>query len=134
MKKVALSFALVIGLIVTSCSKSDDNTPNVVGKWNISKQGIFANSVESLTDYVHEANCNKDYMQLNADGTMIDGEYSSISGPCQEIKAVGTYTLKDSKLSLNNDGGTRNYDVIVQTDSELKIRASNGATILFVRN
>lgn len=134
MKKVALSFALVIGLIVTSCSKSDDNSPNVVGKWNISKQGNFENSIESLTDYVHEANCGKDYMQLNDDATMIDGKYSSAQTPCQEIKAIGTYTLKDNKLSLNNYGGTRNYDVILQTDTELKIRASNGTTILFVRN
>ncbi len=134
MKKVALSFALVIGLIVTSCNKDDDNTPNVVGKWNISKQGIFTNSVESLTDYPHEANCGKDYMQLNADATMIDGEFTSITTPCQELKVSGTYTLKDNKLSLNNDGGTRNYDVILQTDTELKIRASNGATILFIRN
>ncbi len=134
MKKIALVVALLVGLTVTSCSKDDDNTPNVVGKWNINKQGIFTNSVESLADYVHEENCNKDYMQLNADGTMIDGEYSSESSQCQELKVFGTYTLKDSKLSLNNDGGTRNFDVIVQTDSELKIRASNGETILFSKN
>jgi Lipocalin-like domain len=134
MKKIALVLALLVGLIVASCSKDDDSTPNVVGKWNISKQGIFTNSVESLADYVHEANCNKDYMQLNADGTMIDGEFSSASSPCQELKTIGTYTLKDNKLSLNNDGGTRNFDVIIQTDSELKIRASNGETILFSKN
>lgn len=59
-------------------------------------------------------------MQLNADGTMIEVVGYSISTPCQEIKVVGTYTLKCSKLSLNNDGGIRNYDVIKQMDSELK--------------
>jgi major membrane immunogen (membrane-anchored lipoprotein) len=135
MKKITLVAALVIGLFVTSCSKSDDNSPSVDGKWNYNKVGFYENSQESLSDYsLNISGCGKNYMQLTTDGVMIYGKYNSQESPCQELKTNGTYTLKDSKISLNNVGGTQNYDVVLLTNTELKLRASNGETILFSRN
>lgn len=126
MKKLSmlLSFALVLGLSMTSCS-SDDNGVSVseeklAGKWNFSTTKYSGGGVSTEEEdyFGNQSGCSADYLQFNADGTLTEGDYFS---GCDLGTSTGSWSLDGSEVSVTMDGSTTVYKVSSISGTKLKV-------------
>ena len=98
MKNGIKLFALLLslGLVSTSCNDDDNEGETLAplaAKWNISQVGTTVNGEEVLVDAPqNESGCDRDYLDLNTDNTLEEGDYDSTLAPCatqnQESNAI----------------------------------------------
>ncbi|RKS02145.1 MULTISPECIES: lipocalin family protein [unclassified Flavobacterium] len=135
-RSVLLALVLGIGLFVTSCS--DDNEGETLaplsGKWNLSKVGTIIGGQETLVDAPqNEAGCNKDYLDLNADNTLTEGDYDSTIDPCTLSTTSGIYSRSHNNLTTVVNGVTQVQDIENLTLTELKLKDANGAIEVYTK-
>jgi len=100
-------------------------------EWTYSKVG----SGNILIDYPdHEEGCDKDYVELTANGLYNDVDYDSFDSPCEVFTDSGTYLKEGNTLSVTYDGNfVDTVDILLLTETELKIQNEEGEIALFTR-
>jgi hypothetical protein len=138
MKKNGIFMAVVLsmGLFATSCS--DDNEGETLaplsGKWAISKVGIVVGTTETLVDAPqNQAGCDRDYMNLKLDNTVIEGDYDSTLAPCAISTQSGIYSRSNNNLTKVINGVTTVQDIVNLNLSELKLKDASGNVEVYIR-
>ena len=122
MKKLLL-FASVLTLGFSSCSKDDAKVSeaSLVGKWEFAQEGLIVDGQEFLQPYVHEVDCNKDYL-LFAASTV--AEYNYFGSECEEDIYVDPYTRIGNTLNIMMDGELVVVEIVTLSDTTLKLKIS----------
>ena len=139
MKNQIKLFALLLSLGFLSTSCSDDNEgetlATLAGKWNVSQVGSTVNGQEVLVDAPqNESGCNRDYLDLNSDNTLEEGDYDSTLAPCAIYTKAGIYSRSHNNLTTVVDGVSTTKDIVNLTLTELKLSDANGVIIVYVRD
>lgn len=136
MKNLSILFLSALALSLGSCGNDDNGNPihtdgDIVGKWMYSKFG----EGNTLVDYDdHEEGCDKDYIELTANGIFRDVDYDSFETPCEMFVDSGTYLKQGNTLTVTYDGEKiDSANILLLTDTELKIQGPEGDVILFTR-
>lgn len=138
-RSILLALALSIGLLTASCNHDDDGNGGetivpLTGKWEISKIGTTVGGIETLTDAPqNQSGCNKDYMELKIDNTVIEGDYDSTLAPCSFTTAEGIYSRSHNNLTRAINGVTTVQDIANLTIHELKLKDASGNIEVYVR-
>ena len=139
MKKqsIVLAIVLSIGLFTNSCSNDDNEGETLApltGKWDISKVGTTVGGVETLVDAPqNQTSCDRDYMELKIDNTVIEGDYDSTISPCVLTAVEGIYSRSHNNLTRVVNGGTTVQDIVNLTIHELKLKEANGNIEIYTR-
>ncbi len=140
MKNLSKLFVLTfcIGLFTVSCNNDDDNGGETIaplaGKWSINKVGTTTNGTETLIDPPqNQSGCDKDFMELKTDNTVIEGNYDSTLDPCALFTDEGIYSRSHNNLTRVVDGVTTVQDIVNLTFNELKLRDANGNIEIYIR-
>lgn len=140
MKKpnLLLGLMLSIGLLSASCSKDDNEGQTlapITGKWDMSKVGTTVGGVETLVDAPqNETGCERDFMELKLDNTVVEGDYDSTIAPCAISTDQGIYSRSHNNLTRVVEGSTKTQDIINLTLSELKLRDAAGNIEVYIRH
>ena len=140
MKNGIKLFALLLslGLVATSCSDDDNEGETLAplaAKWNITQVGSTVNGQEVLVDAPqNESGCNKDYLDLNTDNTLEEGDYDSTLAPCAIYTKEGIYSRSHNNLTTIVDGVSTTRDIVNLTLTELKLRDANGGIQVYSKN
>lgn len=131
-----MAVVLSMGLFATSCS--DDNEGETLaplsGKWAISKVGIVVGTTETLVDAPqNQAGCDRDYMNLKLDNTVIEGDYDSTLAPCAISTQSGIYSRSNNNLTKVINGVTTVQDIVNLNLSELKLKDASGNVEVYIR-
>jgi hypothetical protein len=137
-RSILLGVILSIGLLSTSCSDDDNGGETLVpltGKWNLSKIGAMVGDQETLIDAPqNQSGCDKDYLTLKIDNTLIEGDYDSSVSPCALVTDDGIYSRSHNNLTRVVDGVTTVQDIVNLTLTELKLKNANGAIEVYVKD
>jgi hypothetical protein len=140
MKNRIKLFALLLslGLFSISCN-SDDNEGETLaplsGKWNVSQVGTLVDGQEILIDAPqNESGCDNDYLDLNSDNTLEEGDYDSTLAPCAIYTKEGIYSRSHNNLTTVVEGVSTTKDIMNLTLTELKLKDVDGAIIVYVRD
>ena len=133
-----LAQVLCIGLLATSCNSDDSNEGETLaplaGKWNIDKIGTTILGTETLMDAPqNQTGCDKDFMDLKIDNTVIEGDYDSTISDCAVMMDNGIYSRSHNNLTRVIDGVTKVQDIVNLTLHELKLKDSNGNIEVYIR-
>ena len=133
--KIVLFSVFAMGLTLTSCSDDDSSGGNasIEGKWEYFKEGMSANGQEVLTDWEHTEGCNKDYIEINDDGTYTDVYYYGEN--CETDTETGTWERDGNNITVDFDGETMTGKIAKLTSSELRIEVEEdmgGQTVDYV--
>lgn len=136
-KSIIVALLLGMGFFATSCS--DDNKGETLaplaGKWDISKIGTSVGGTETLIDAPQNQNgCDRDYMELKLDNTVIEGDYDSSVSPCALTTNEGIYSRSHNNLTRVVDGTTKVQDIVNLSLNELKLRDAAGNIELYIRH
>ena len=140
MKNGIKLFALLlsIGLVSISCSDDDNEGETLAplaAKWNISQVGTTVNGQEVLVDAPqNESGCDRDYLDLNTDNTLEEGDYDSTLAPCAIYTKAGIYSRSYNNLTTVVDGVSTTRDIVNLTLTELKLRDANGGIEVYSKN
>src|SRR5690606_18412675 len=113
MKKLSmlLGSAFIMALSFSSCSDDDKGSSvteeKLTGKWGYSTTK-FSGAGQSTDEEPYFGNadgCPVDYLQLNDDGTLIDGDFSTGDPECVISMSGGSWTLDGKTLTLTRNGG-----------------------------
>ena len=131
-----MAVVLSMGVFVTSCS--DDNEGETLaplsGKWAISKVGTIVGTTETLVDAPqNQTGCDRDYMDLNLDNTVIEGDYDSTLAPCAITTQSGIYSRSNNNLTKVINGVTTVQDIVNLSLSELKLKDAAGNVEVYIR-
>lgn len=131
-----MAVVLSMGLFVTSCS--DDNEGETIaplaGKWSISKVGTIVGTTETLIDAPqNQTGCDKDYMDLKLDNSVIKGDYDSTIAPCAITTQTGVYSRSHNNLTKVINGVTTVQDIVNLTFTELKLKDAAGNVEVYTR-
>ena len=138
-RSIILALILSIGLFAISCSNDDDGNQGetivpLTGKWEISKVGTTIGTTETLTDAPQNASgCNRDYMELKIDNTVIEGDYDSTLAPCSFTSDQGIYSRSHNNLTRVVNEVTTVQDIVNLTIHELKLKDASGNIEVYVR-
>ena len=133
-------FALLLslGLVSTSCNDDDNEGETLAplaAKWNISQVGTTVNGEEVLVDAPqNESGCDRDYLDLNTDNTLEEGDYDSTLAPCAIYTKAGIYSRSHNNLTTVVDGVSTTKDIMNLSLTELKLKGADGAIIVYVKN
>lgn len=139
MKNLRIVLGLVcMGLFTISCNNDDSNEGETLaplaGKWNLSKVGTTTGGSETLIDAPqNQAGCNKDYIDLKLDNTVIEGNYDSTIDPCALFTDNGIYSRSHNDLTRVVNGVTKVQDIVNLTFNQLKLKDDAGNIEVFVR-
>ena len=132
------SLLLSLGLVSTSCNDDDNEGETLAplaAKWNISQVGTTVNGEEVLVDAPqNESGCNRDYLDLNTDNTLEEGDYDSTLAPCAIYTKAGIYSRSHNNLTTVVDGVSTTRDIVNLTLTELKLRDSSGGIQVYSKN
>jgi len=136
-RNIILALVLSIGLFTTSCS--DENEGETLaplsGKWDIKQVGTTVGGTETLIDAPqNQSGCDKDYMDLKIDNTVIEGDYDSSVTPCALTTDDGIYSRSHNNLTRVVDGVTKVQDIVHLTLSELKLKDASGNIEIYIRH
>ena len=140
MKNGIKLFALLLslGLVSTSCNDDDNEGERLAplaAKWNISQVGTTVNGEEVLVDAPqNESGCDRDYLDLNTDNTLEEGDYDSTLAPCAIYTKAGIYSRSHNNLTTVVDGVSTTRDIVNLTLTELKLRDSSGGIQVYSKN
>jgi hypothetical protein len=103
---------MALPLLFTACGEDEETFVQqnyLVGKWEITQTGTMnAQGAINYTNYVNDANCDKDNYIFNADLTYQQNDFVN-SGTCTNQSISGTYNRLSTSLTLRyttNVGGT----------------------------
>lgn len=135
---ILLVLTVSFGLFLSSCN-SDDNEGETLaplaGKWNITKIGTTVAGQEFLIDPPqNQSGCDKDYLEIKLDNTLTAGDYNSTDTPCALATKSGIYSRSHNNFTTVIDGTTTTEDIVNLTLTELKLKDSSGAILVFTRN
>jgi hypothetical protein len=137
-RSVLLALVLGIGLFSTSCSDDDNGGETVAplsAKWNLSKIGTTIGGQETLIDAPqNQSGCDKDYLDLNLDNSMSEGDYDSSVSACALVTDEGIYSRSHNNLTIVVDGVTTVQDIVNLTLTELKLKDANGAIEVYTKD
>ena len=137
-RSIVLALVLSIGLFATSCSNDDNEGETLApltGKWDISKVGTTVAGIETLIDAPqNQSGCDKDFMELKIDNSVIEGDYDSTISPCVGTTVEGIYSRSHNNLTRIVNGSTKTQDILNLTLTELKLRDASGALEVYVRH
>lgn len=139
MKKRILLVAIALGmsLFTTSCNNDDNGGETLVplaGKWSISKVGVIVGETETLVDAPqNEAGCERDYMELKTDNTVIEGDYNSTIDPCALFTDSGIYSRSHNNITKVINNVTTVQDIVNLTFTELKLKDADGNVEVYTR-
>ena len=130
-KKLFLLVSLMF-LSLMSCSKDDDSSASIEGKWQFTKEGEIVNNREVLTNYVHASGCTKDYTEILAGGVIKDHYFDNPN--CQETIDTGSWTKSNNMLSVSfQNEPAVNGEILELTNTTLKVKiVSEGVVFLSV--
>ena len=133
-----LALVICIGLFVTSCNSDDSNEGETLaplaGKWSIDKIGTTIAGSETLIDAPQNENgCDKDYMDLKLDNTVVEADYDSTISDCALFFENGIYSRSHNNLTRVVDGVTTVQDIVNLTLHELKLKDINGNIEIYIR-
>lgn len=136
--RIVLALVASIGLFAVSCNNDDSNEGETIaplaGKWNLSKVGTTSGTTETLIDAPqNQAGCNRDYIDLKTDNTVIEGDYDSTIDPCALFTDNGIYSRSHNNVTRVVNGITTVQDIVNLTFSELKLKDASGNIEVFVR-
>ncbi|MES2748446.1 MAG: lipocalin family protein [Bacteroidota bacterium] len=137
-RSIILAFVLSIGLFATSCS--DDNEGETIvplaGKWDFSKVGTTVGTTETLIDAPqNQSGCDRDFMELKIDNTVVEGDYDSTIAPCAITTDTGIYSRSHNNLTRVVNGVTTTQDIVNLTLSELKLKdPATGNIEVYIRH
>lgn len=139
MKKQGILLALLLGVGFFGISCSDDNEGETLaplaGKWDLSKIGTSVGGTETLIDAPqNQAGCDRDFMELKLDNTVIEGDYDSSVSACALTTSQGIYSRSHNNLTKVVDGATTVQDIVNLTFSELKLRDGSGNVEVYIRH
>lgn len=119
-KQLVLLF-LVATATLTSCNKDDETS--IEGKWQLSKVGSVVDNVETLEDYEHSIDCNKDYVEF-APGGIYNGFFYDVDDTttCEEYFISGTWSKNGNIITNTLDGEISPAEILELSDSTLKIK------------
>lgn len=132
-------FAVVLGLgfLGTSCNDDENEGETLAplaGKWRISKVGTTISGTETLIDAPqNEEGCERDFMDLKTDNTVVEGDYDSTLDPCALFTDNGIYSRSNNNLTRVVEGVTTTQDIVNLTLSELKLRDASGNVEVYIR-
>lgn len=137
-KRILLgTLALGLSLFTISCNNDDNGGETIVplaGKWSISKVGVIENGTETLVDAPqNEAGCDKDYMELKIDNTVIEGDYDSSIDPCALFTDSGIYSRSHNNITKVINDVTTVQDIVNLTFTELKLKDADGNVEVYTR-
>lgn len=137
-RSILLALLLSIGLFSISCSDNDNEGETLApltGKWDISKVGTTVGETETLIDAPqNQSGCDKDYIDLKVDNTVIEGNYDSAVSPCASATTEGIYSRSHNNLTRVVNGVTKVQDIVNLSLTELKLKDANGAIEVYVRH
>lgn len=140
MKNSSIWLALVasIGLFTVSCNNDDSNEGETLapltGKWNISKVGTTTSGTETLIDAPqNQSGCDKDFIELKTDNTVIEGNYDSTISACALFTKNGIYSRSHNNVTRVVNGITTVQDIVNLTLNELKLKDASGNIEVFIR-
>jgi hypothetical protein len=136
--RIVLALIVTVGLFTVSCNKDDNNEGETLapltGKWAISKVGTTTGGVETLIDAPqNEAGCNKDFIELKIDNTVVEGDYESTIDPCALFTDNGIYSRSHNNVTRVVNGVTTVQDILNLTFGELKLRDAAGNIEIYIR-
>lgn len=139
MKKRILLVVVALGmsLFTTSCNDDDNGGETIVplaGKWEISKVGVIVGETETLVDAPqNQEGCERDFMQLKADNTVIEGDYDSTIDPCALFTDNGIYSRSNNNITKVIDNVTTVQDIVNLSLTELKLKDADGNVEVYTR-
>lgn len=136
--RILLALVVSVGLFTVSCNNDDSNEGETLapltGKWSIDKIGTTNAGTETLIDAPqNQSGCNKDYIELKIDNTVIEGNYDSTISPCALFFNDGIYSRSHNNLTRVVEGVTTVQDIVNLTLHELKLKDANGNIEVYVR-
>ncbi len=139
MKKQGIILALLLSMGLFGSCTSDDNEGETLaplaGKWDLSKVGTSAAGVETLIDAPqNQSGCDRDFMELKLDNTVIEGDYDSTVSPCALTTEQGIYSRSHNNLTRVIGEETKVQDIVNLTLNELKLRDSAGNVEVYIRH
>ena len=137
-KRILLGVAaLGMALFTTSCNNDDNGGETLVplsGKWEISKVGVMVGETETLIDAPqNQEGCERDFMQLKADNTVIEGDYDSTIDPCALFTDNGIYSRSNNNITKVIDNVTTVQDIVNLSLTELKLKDADGNLEVYTR-
>jgi len=136
-KLLAFAMCISIGFFTISCNNDDNEGETIApltGKWNISKIGTTTAGTETLIDAPqNESGCDKDYINLKIDNTVIQGDYDSTISECALFTEDGIYSRSHNNLTRVVNGITKVQDIVNLTFTELKLKDENGNIEVYIR-
>jgi len=133
-----LALLLSLGLVSTSCNNDDNEGETLAplaGKWNVSQVGTTVNGQEVLVDAPqNESGCDRDYLDLNSDNTLEEGDYDSTLAPCAIYTKEGIYSRSHNNLTTVVDGVSTTKDIMNLSLTELKLKGADGAIVVYVKD
>ena len=139
MKNRSKLFVLLmsIGLVTISCNNDDNEGETLAplaGKWSINKVGTTTGGTETLIDPPqNQSGCDKDYMELKLDNTVVEGDYDSTIDPCALFTDNGIYSRSHNDLTRVVNGITTVQNIANLTLHELKLIDGSGNIEVYVR-
>jgi hypothetical protein len=132
---------LVLPLLNTACGEDDETFVQqnyLVGKWEITKTGSMnAQGAINYSNYVNDANCDKDNYIFNSDLTFQKNDFVNL-GTCTNQSITGTYNRLSTNLTLRyteNVGGTpqvvnQTFTIVSLTYTEIVVAYTNSVNQL----
>ena len=129
--------ALGLGIFITSCNDDENEGETIIplsGKWSISKVGTIVGTTETLIDAPqNQSGCDRDFMELKIDNTVIEGNYDSTIDPCALFTDTGIYSRSNNNITKVIDGVTTVQDIVNLTFNELKLKNADGIIEVYTR-
>ena len=133
MKKLILLFVVVLSVGFTSCSKDDDNAQgSLSGKWEFLKDGTIINGTETLQNYDHSPNCEKDHFMITENDFV---EHRFERQECTEFITPYTYTRNGNIVTASDQqGASANFEIVQLDNTTLKIKTipTEGTAVSYV--
>jgi hypothetical protein len=136
-RSIILAIVLSIGLFEASCSGDNEGETLVPleGKWDFSKIGTTVGTTETLIDAPqNQSGCDRDFMELKIDNTVIEGDYDSTISPCAITTNQGIYSRSHNNLTRVVNGVTTVQDIVNLSLSELKLKDGSGNVEVYIRH
>lgn len=127
MKKPILFCLLILSMIITSCSK-DENESNVQNE-EVSLVGVWLWQSETIDgDSIELDSCEAQFtLTFDSNSNFIDNQPYSISGECTDDIANGTYSIDGTNISFvyEGEGSTTNEQDFEISDDILTLTHTN---------
>lgn len=134
---IFLTFLLSLTLFTFSCNDDDNDGESIAplaGKWGLKQIGTTVDGNEVLIDAPqNEEGCDRDYINLKLDNTVIEGDYDSTISNCALTTKEGIYSRSHNDLTRVVDGVSKVQDIANLTFQELKLKDDAGNIELYIR-